>query len=40
MRKELIITGDKVKPLIIGLGLNKEADSLYILSHKDDISEV
>ena len=40
MRKELIITGDKVKPLIIGLGLNKEADSIYILSYKDDISEV
>lgn len=40
MRKELIITGDKVKPLIIGLDLNKEADSLYIGSYKDDISEV
>lgn len=40
MRKELIITGDKVKPLIIGLGLNKEADSLYISSYKNDISEV
>lgn len=40
MRKELIITGDKVKPLIIGLGLNKEADSLYIGSYKGDISEV
>ena len=40
MRKELIITGDKVKPLIIGLGLNKEADSIYIGSYKGDISEV
>lgn len=40
MRKELIITGDKVKPMIIGLGLNKEADSLYIGSYKDEISEV
>lgn len=40
MRKELIITGNKVKPLIIGLALNKEADSLYIGSYKDDISEV
>ena len=40
MRKELIITGDKVKPMIYGLGLNKEADSIYILSYKDDISEV
>ena len=40
MRKELIITGDKVKPMIYGLGLNKEADSLYIGSYKDDISEV
>ena len=40
MRKELIITGDKVKSMINGLGLNKETDSLYILSYKDDISEV
>lgn len=40
MRKELIITGDKVKPIIIGLGLNKKADSLYIGSYKGDISEV
>ena len=40
MRKELIITGDKVKPMILGLGLNKGADSLYIGSYKDDISEV
>lgn len=40
MRKELIITGDKVKPLIIGLGLNKEADSLYIGSYRGEISEV
>ena len=40
MRKELIITGDKVKSMILGLGLNKEADSLYIGSYKGDISEV
>lgn len=40
MKKELIITGDKVKSMILGLGLNKEADSLYIGSYKDDISEV
>lgn len=40
MRKELIITGDKVKSMIIGLGLNKETDSLYIGSYKGDISEV
>lgn len=40
MRKELIITGDKVKSMILGLDLNKEADSLYIGSYKDDISEV
>lgn len=40
MRKELVITGDKVKSMIIGLALNKEADSLYIGSYKDDISEV
>lgn len=40
MRKELIITGNKVKSMILGLGLNKEADSLYIGSYKDDISEV
>ena len=40
MRKELIITGDKVKSMIHGLSLNKEADSLYIGSYKGDISEV
>lgn len=40
MRKELIITGDKVKSMIIGLDFNKESDSLYIGSYKDDISEV
>lgn len=40
MRKELIITGDKVKSMILGLGLNKGADSLYIGSYKDDVSEV
>lgn len=40
MRKELIITGDKVKSMIHGLSLNKEADSLYIGSYKGDISKV
>lgn len=40
MRKELIITGDKAKSMIHGLGLNKGADSLYIGSYKGDISEV
>lgn len=40
MRKELIITGDKVKPLINGLALNKEADSLYVRSYNGEISEV
>ena len=40
MRKELIITGDKVKSMIHGLALNKEADSLYIGSYKGEISEV
>ena len=40
MRKELIITGDKVKPMIYGLDLNKGANSLYIGSYKGDISEV
>lgn len=40
MRKELIISGDKVKYMILGLGLNKEADSLYIGTYKDRISEV
>lgn len=40
MRKELIITGDKVRPIILGLGLNRGANSLYIGSYKGDISEV
>ena len=40
MRKELIVTGDKAKSMIHWLGLNKGADSLYIGSYKDDISEV
>ena len=40
MRKELIITGDKVKLMIHGISLNKEADSIYIGSYKGDISEV
>lgn len=40
MRKELIITGIKAKSMIHGLGLNKGADSLYIGSYKDNISEV
>ena len=40
MRKELIITGDKVKPMIHGLGLNSEADSLYIRSYNGELSEV
>ena len=40
MRKELIITGDKVKPMLQGLGFNKGTDSIYIGSYKDEISEV